>query len=136
MNDNDGYGAVEAAADAANIDILIDRCMRVFAKKGLFFGDENSKGDGEAVKVHMQPAVDKLMRLFERKHKLIDTCISRKPAADDRADEDVSLAEIMKEVMELGRQDFYDAIECDGNSDELAKTWSMPGHDREVEVDD
>ena len=40
----DQYGVVEAASDVGFVDVLIDRCMRVFVEEEQFFRDEKGKG--------------------------------------------------------------------------------------------
>ncbi len=71
------------------------------------------------------------MTLIERKQKLIDKCIKiRSTAKEAYSPEDVSLAELMAEVVNLGRDDIYDALEYDENNPrevEAAKTWTLPG---------
>ena len=134
----DEVGIEESAVDAAYVNLLIDRCLIYLSENGLFYEDRkretetclDGERDASPIKVQMQPAVDQLMRLFERKHKLIDACMSRRAATVDRPREDISLAEFMKAVIEVGRKDVYDGFRCDEDSKELAESWVLPGDSR------
>jgi hypothetical protein len=126
----EGYELVEAASDAACIDLLIDRCLRLLAEEGLFYREPKSSKGGEdgagPVKTQMQPAVDQLMRLFERKHKLIDACRAHR-AADDGPEENVSFAELMKKMLEVAGKDIHGGSEYDVGAEEIEATGTLPG---------
>ncbi len=68
------------------------------------------------------------MKLIARKHRLIDKRRAlRSDATDASPPEKLSLAELMQTALEVGKEDIYDAVRHDGDSPELAETWTLPG---------
>jgi len=135
--------------DAAFTDLLIDRCARYLATRGTFF-EERKKGvrtgparegcaDEEPVMVKTQvhPLVDQMNKLYDRKHKVIRAVTSTCDAAadDENGPQDMSLAEFMKMVMEIGKDDVYESVRHSADSQEMAREWTLPGDSREGDRD-
>ena len=122
------FDLMQAAIDAALLDLLVGRCARRLAGYEAFV-EEASKairpGPGAE---SLRPEVNLLMRLIRRKNKLIDKCRAlRHDATDASPPEQLSLCEFMQGVMEVGKEDIYEAVRHEGVSPEQAASWSLPG---------
>jgi len=127
--------------DAAFTDLLIDRCARYLATRGTFFEERKKGGRSGAaresstdegpimVKTQVHPLVDQMNKLYDRKHKAIRAVTSTCEAAadDETAPQDMPLAEFMKMVMEIGKDDIYESVRHNAGSDEMAREWTLPG---------
>ena len=91
-------------------------------------GGEGSTNDEHDVKTQVQPLVDTMNRLFERKYKLIEAFESRCAALTEANPLDGSYAEFTQALMEFGGQDIHDAYkEC---NPDLPDDWCLPGQSR------
>ena len=114
-------------ADAGVMDLLIDRCVRYLAVCGTFYEEVKKTGrmpdeEPSTAKTQVQPLVDQMNRLIERKHKLIE-----KVMGHDRSEvkSDGSLAELMQAMMEVGKKIVRDAVVADDATE--VDEWTMPG---------
>lgn len=123
------FDLMQATMDAALLDLLIDRCTKRLAGFRAFIEEANKAiGPGPAEQTSLRPEVNLLMRLIRRKNKLIDKCRALRPDATDASPpEQPSLAELMQTVLEVGKEDIYKAVRHNGDSPELAETWTLPG---------
>ena len=125
---------------AAMTDLLLDRCARYLATCGTFFeeikngarrgraGDGCTEEERTMVKTQIQPLVDQMNKLYDRKHKVIRAVTSSCEAAVPEDDsQDMSLAEFMQMVMEIGKDDIYEAVRHSPGSEETDQEWSLPG---------
>ena len=129
------FDLMQAAMDAALIDLLIDRCSRRLADWRALVEEANLAAqpgpDGRRSRpgvttTDFRPEVGVLMRLMRRKNKLIDKCRALRQAATDASSpEQPSLAEFMQGIMEIGGQDLHDSIK-ESNPD-LPDDWCLPG---------
>ncbi len=141
--DKTSFDLIQAAADAALLDLLVDRCARRLAASSAF-AEEASKalrpGPGGrrsrpgVTNTSHRPEVNMLMRLIRRKNMLINTCRAlRQDATDTSSPEDVPLmdqplAEFMQHIMEIGGQDIHDAFK--ESNPNLPDDWCLPGQSR------
>ena len=86
------------------------------------------------VKTQIQPLVDQMNKLYDRKHKVIRAVTSSCEAAEPEDEsQDMPLAKFMQMVMEVGGQDLHDAIkEC---NPDLPDDWCLPGQSRFIRRD-
>ncbi len=132
------FDLLQAAADAALLDLLVDRCARRLAVSSAFIEEANEalrpgpagrRSRPGVTKTDHRPEVNMLMRLMRRKNKLINTCRAlRQDATDASSPEQPSLAEFMQGIMEIGGQDLHDSIK-ESNPD-LPDDWCLPGQSR------
>lgn len=135
------FEVAHLVVDAAMTDLLLDRCARYLATCGTFFEEtkkgarRGQSGDGcteeerTMVKTQIQPLVDQMNKLYDRKHKVIRAVTSScETATPEDSPQDLSLAEFMQMVMEIGGQDVHDAIR-ESNPD-LPDDWCLPGQSR------
>ena len=128
------FDLVQAAMDAALLDLLVDRCSRRLAdwralveeaNKAAQPGPEGRRPRPGVTKTDFRSEVGVLMRLMRRKNKLIDKCRAlRQDATDASSPEELPLAEFMQQVWEIGGQDIQDVIR-ESNPD-LPDDWCLP----------
>ena len=98
-HDTDGaaFDLMQAAMDAALIDLLIDRCSRRLADWRALVdeateaeqpGPDGRRSRSSVAKTEFRPEVGVLMRLMRRKNKLIDRCRALRQAATDASSPD------------------------------------------------
>jgi len=126
------FDLLQAANDAALLDLLVDRCARRLAASSAFVEEANEAlRPGSAAKTSHRPEVNMLMRLMRRKNKLIDKCRAlRQDATDTSSPEDLPLATRMQMVWEIGGQQIHDAGK-EGNPD-LPDDWCFPGQSQYI----
>ena len=79
-------------------------------------------------RTQIHPLVDQMNKLYDRKHKVIHTLTSTcDAAAHEDSPQDLPLAEFMKMVMEIGKDDIYDAVRHSPHSQGLDREWTLPG---------
>ncbi len=118
------FDLLQAAMDAALLDLLVDRCSKRLAGFRALIEEANmaiEPGPGDwrsrqgVKKASLRPEVNLLMRLIRRKNKLIDKCRAlRQDATEPSPPEQLSFAEFTQAIMEIGGQDIHDAIK-EGN---------------------
>ena len=123
------FDLMEAAMDAALLGLLIDRCSKRLAGCRALIEEANKAVEpGPGAQASFRPEVNVLMRLIWRKNKLIDKCRAlRHDATDASPPEELSLCEFMQGVMEVGKEDIYEAVRHEGISPEQAASWTLPG---------
>jgi len=115
------FDLMQAAMDAALLDLLIDRCTQRLAGFRAFVEEAN-----KAIGPRFRPEVNLLMRLIRRKHRLIDKCRAlRHDATDTSPPAELPLAQFMKGIMEIGKEDIYESVRH--NDPEMAESWALPG---------
>ena len=131
------FDLMQAAMDAALIDLLIDRCSRRLADWRALVeeaneaeqpGPEGRRSRQSVARTDFRPEVGVLMRLMRRKNKLIDKCRALRQDATDTSSPGGSLAEFTQALWEVGGQDIHDAAkEC---NPDLPDDWCFPGQSR------
>ena len=145
-HDSDGaaptyaFDLMQAAMDAALLDLLVDSCKKRLADWRAFVeeaneaeqpGPDGRRSRSDVAKTDFRPEVGVLMRLIRRKNKLIDRCRAlRQAATDTSSPAEPSLCEFMQGVMEVGKEDIYKAVRHEGLSPEEAEAWTLPGDNR------
>ena len=142
-HDSDGaaptcaFDLMQAAMDAALLDLLVDRCARRLADWRALIeeaneaeqpGPEGRRSRQSVARTDFRPEVGVLMRLMRRKNKLIDRCRALCQAATDASSPDGSYAEFTQALWEYGGQDIHDAYK-EANPD-LPDDWCLPGQSR------
>ncbi len=132
------FDLMQAAMDAALLDLLIDRCSRRLADWRALVEEANEaeqpgpggrRSRSSVARTDFRPEVGVLMRLMRRKNKLIDKCRALRLAATDASSpEEPSLAEFMQGIMEIGGQDLHDVIK--ESNPNLPDDWCLPGQSR------
>jgi len=130
------FDLLQAAMDAALLDLLVDRCARRLAVSSAFV-EEANKANRPGPDTKNRPEVNMLMRLIRRKNMLIDKCRAlRHDATHTSPPAQPSLCEFMQSIMEVGKEDIYKAVIHTGVSPEQAETWTLPGdYGRNIKTD-
>jgi len=129
------FDLIQAAMDAALLDLLIDRCTQRLAGYDAFIEEANKAnrpGPGARRPRHgvaqpsFRPEVNMLMRLIRRKHRLIDKCRAlRHDATETSPPAELPLAQFMKGIMEVGKDAIYESVRH--SNPETAESWTLPG---------
>ena len=125
------FDLLQAAMDAALLDLLVDRCARRLAVSPAFVEEANKANrPGPGAEARLRPEVNMLMRLIRRKNKLIDKCRAlRQDATNASPPEEVpSLCELNARMW--GGQDIHDAVkQC---NPDLPDDWCFPGQSQYI----
>jgi len=116
------FDLLQAAIDAALIELLIDGCKKRLADCRAFVEEANkAMRPGPALKNRSRSGVLRSMKLTERKHIFIDISRSQHPEATCTSPPaELSLADFrfMQSVLELDKEDIYDIARHDSDSPE------------------
>ena len=120
-------------ADVAVLTVQIERAERYTAERGFFYEQRKEKEGSDMVRLQMQPIVDQINRLYERRRRDIRDILKHliqtgRKQPSDKEREALTLAHSMAEFLRQAKPLLYASlVGSDGKKDVSLDDWTYPG---------
>lgn len=123
---------LRSVADIAAITVQIERAERYAVERGFFYVQTKKTEDPDMVKLQIQPIVDQINRLYERRRRdirdiekhLTQTAGKRRSPEEQQG---LSLAQTMAEFLQKAKPLLYASLAPNDGEKTLLEKWTYPG---------
>jgi|GEM_PF-2886820 len=127
------YLVMRLIADIAAVTVQIERAERYTAERGFFYEQRKEKEGSDMVRLQMQPIVDQINRLYERRRRDIRDILKHliqtgREQPSDKEREVLTLAHSMADFLRQAKPLLYASLlASDGKKDGSLDDWTYPG---------
>jgi hypothetical protein len=123
---------LRSVADIAAITVQIERAERYTIERGFFYVQTGKTEDSDMVKLQIQPIVDQINRLYERRRrdiKDIEKYLTQTTGKQRSREEEqgLSLAQKMAEFLQKAKPLLYASLAPNDGEKVLLEKWTYPG---------
>lgn len=123
---------LRSIADVAAITVQIERAERYAVERGFFYEQRKATEDSNMVKLQIQPIVDQINRLYERRRRDIKDIESylTQTAGKQRSTEEVeglNIAQKMVEFLQKAKPLLYASLAASDGESASLNGWTYPG---------
>jgi hypothetical protein len=123
---------LRSIADVAAITVQIERAERYAVERGFFYEQRKATEESDVVKLQIQPIVDQINRLYERRRRDIKDIENylTKTAGKQRSseeDEGLNIAQKMVEFLQKAKPLLYASLAASDGENALLDGWTYPG---------
>jgi len=123
---------LRSVADIAALTVQIERAERYTIENGFFYTQTKKTEDSDMVKLQIQPIVDQINRLYERRRrdiKDIEKYLTQTTAKQRSREEEqgLSLAQKMAEFLQKAKPLLYASLAPNDGEKVLLEKWTYPG---------
>jgi hypothetical protein len=125
--------AMRLIADIAAVTVQIERAERYTAERGFFYEQSKAREGSDMVRLQMQPIVDQINRLYERRRRDIRDIMkylmqTGRKQPSDKEREAMTLAHSMADFLRQAKPLLYASlVASDGKKDGSLDDWTYPG---------
>ena len=123
---------VRSIADVAAITVQIERAERYAVERGFFYEQTKTREDSDMVKLQIQPIVDQINRLYERRRrdiKDIENYLTQTTGKQRSTEEKegLNLAQRMVEFLQKAKPLLYASLATNDGKNVSLEDWTYPG---------
>ena len=123
---------LRSVADIAALTVQIERAERYTIENGFFYAQTKKTEGPDMVKLQIQPIVDQINRLYERRRrdiKDIEKCLAHTTGKQRSPEEQqgLSLAQKMAEFLQKAKPLLYASLAPNDGEKVLLEKWTYPG---------
>jgi hypothetical protein len=123
---------LRSVADIAALTVQIERAERYAVERGFFYVQTKKTEDSDMVKLQIQPIVDQINRLYERRRrdiKDIEKYLTQTTGKQRSPEEEqgLSLAQTMAEFLQKAKPLLYASLAPNDGEKVLLEKWTYPG---------
>jgi hypothetical protein len=123
---------LRSIADVAAMTVQIERAERYTVEKEFFCEEVKNREDSAMVRLHIQPIMDQINRLYERRRRDIRDIERhlRQPAGSRRPSDEqegANLAQRMMEFLQKAKPLLYASLISDAAGEVSPENWTYPG---------
>ena len=123
---------LRSIADVAAITVQIERAERYAVERGFFYEQRKGTDDSDMVRLQIQPIVDQINRLYERRRRDIKdienylTQTAGKQRSNEE-DEGLNIAQKMVEFLQKAKPLLYASLAASDGENASLDGWTYPG---------